>query len=133
MKQFNKTQVKEIEAFRDRLQDQRRVVEEAIEKAQGLINDAIEEANTLRENAAEFIRDLHGKGEDYIGERSDAWLESDAADSYRNWLDAIDTVANELEEEIGIDLIDVAQDQLEAIDSLANMLEEDNLPRAPEQ
>lgn len=131
MKQFNKTQIKEIEAFRDKLQDQRRVIEEALNKAQTIVNEAVADANTLRENAVEYLQDLQGKAEDYLNERSDAWQESDAGSEYQGWIDAIGNVISELEEEIDICLSDAVSEQLDEIEDASSKLEEDYLPRAP--
>ncbi len=130
MKKLNKTQIEDIEAHRAKLEDARRMVEEAISKAQAILDEAIAEVNEMREDAAETVREIYGKAEDFFEDRSDNWKDSDAGSSYADWMSAIDEAANTLEEELTIDIAGLASDELDAIEQWSGILEE--IPHAVE-
>lgn len=131
MKHLTKKQIEDIESHRAKLEDARRIIEEAISKAQAIVDEAIEEVNGWREDAVESIREIYGKTEDFFDERSDNWKDGDAGSSYMEWMGAIDEAATTLEDELSIDIAALASDELDAIEQWSGILEE--IPHAPDE
>lgn len=130
MKKISATHQKELDAIRGKLEDARRIAEEAISKAQGIVDEALAEINGMREEAGELLREIHGKAEDFFEERSDSWKEGDAGNAYYEWMDALDEAANGFEEEFTIDLESLADEALTELEELSAKIDE--VPLQPE-
>ncbi len=88
MKKFAKADTARIAELVQDLNDKASQVTSAIEAANAKVseaNEAIDAYNAVLEEVSSFRDDMVGKMEDYVGERSEKWQESDAASSYQDW------------------------------------------------
>jgi uncharacterized phage infection (PIP) family protein YhgE len=88
MKKFAKADVARIAELVQDLQDKASQVTSAVEAANARVseaNDAITAYNEVLSEVESFRDEMVGKMEDYVGERSEKWQESDAASSYQDW------------------------------------------------
>lgn len=76
MKSLSKSDRAKHKEFLDTLCEKRDLAEQAIEA----LNDVIEEAN-------EFRSDIVSQMDDYIGDRSEKWPESESGQTYTQWHD----------------------------------------------
>lgn len=92
MKKLTKTQEKEKAEHSSNLFDAHSAVEEAINKYNAILEAAKEDVeiavndfNEKLSGARTFCEQLVSDMENYEGERSDKWQESDAASSFQDW------------------------------------------------
>lgn len=130
MKRLDKTQKIDWTNHQKSINEARNALEQAIEKFNialaansGPVQAALEVLNEAVVNADTWRGEIADAMEEYAGERSDNWQESDAGSTYRGW---IDEWSNELEQ-IDLDLPEPLEvPDCEAADAL------EQLPETPE-
>jgi len=92
MKKLNKDQIAARDAHSTAINDAHSDLDDAInrfnalvEEAKGTVESATETYNQALDNARTFCAEIVSLMEDYEGERSDKWHESDAASSFQDW------------------------------------------------
>jgi predicted S18 family serine protease len=87
------------------------------------VESAASNLSEARTEAAQFRDDVVGDIESYVGERSEKWQDSDAAQSYGDWLDAW----------VSLDCSEVSIDPPEDIEPVDEIADEmDGVPREVE-
>lgn len=92
MKKLNKDQIAARDAHSTAINDAHSDLDDAInrfnalvEEAKGAVESATETYNQALDNARTFCAEIVSLMEDYEGERSDKWQESDAASNFQDW------------------------------------------------
>lgn len=114
MKKISKADSVELDKIVVELRDKKEALEEVASEYNKLLDDewdkveeALTEMNNAIEAAANWRKDIVGKIEEYVGDRSDAWQESDRASEYEDWKSAyeectLDILEIERSEEIDV-------------------------------
>lgn len=108
MKRLSKHELKQRDEFADALEKARDKVCDAVDDYNHKIaelwtpvSEALEAYNSIAADAQSWREDIVSQMDDYLGERSERWLESDAAQAYQEWKDSW--------ESLSIETFDVAQ------------------------
>lgn len=125
MKKLNKTQLEAKSTHSSDLFDAHAALEEAInkyntalEEAKDTVESAMSDFNEKAEAARSFCEEIVSEMENYEGERSDKWQESDAASSFQDWKGEWEGVSFD---ECDLDFaepLDVPENPQEMIDNL---------------
>ncbi len=70
----------------------------AIQEAESNICSAIEVLNSAIQEANEFKAEITDRQQEYMDERSEKWMESDAASEYEAWMDQWSEELEEIDE-----------------------------------
>lgn len=96
MKKISKTDqarideaLKECEAAATKLNGAVDAFNEVVEQHRGVVEEAVGEYNEKVDNLRAIYEDIHSEADSYMGERSDRWQESDAGQSYQEWIDQL--------------------------------------------
>lgn len=106
MKKFSKEHIGKLDDLVGELNAAWAEVEEEksqIELVLVTLNENITTYNALLEGIREFVEELAGTAEEYQGERSEKWAESDAGQAYQAWIDEIRNVGLDDVEAVNID------------------------------
>jgi len=94
MKRLNKDQSREKTEHAENIRKKYTELEEALAKynaaiveAKGPVEAAVEQLNGAIDDANQWMADITGQMEDYIGERSEKWQEGEAGSNYNEWKD----------------------------------------------
>jgi chromosome segregation ATPase len=112
MKRLNKDQSREKTEHAENIRKKYTELEEALAKynaaiveAKGPVEAAVEQLNGAIDDANQWMADITGQMEDYIGERSEKWQEGEAGSNYNEWKDQfaeLEQVELELPEELEV-------------------------------
>jgi hypothetical protein len=86
----------ELTAQRSKLEDDVRAFNEAIGTARAVLQSSVETFNEKVQTARGLIDDLHREREDEFNGKSEHWQNSDKGVDTKEWIDSIDTLAQEL-------------------------------------
>lgn len=117
---IKKQDQKNIESTLESLAISRRALEAAVATfneelttARAKLQEAVDHHNELAETVRGQIEDIHREMSEEFDNKSDKWQEGEKAEAVREWLDAVESMGNDLEDA--------------AIDSLPESLEMDDV------
>lgn len=116
MRSFTKNQIADLEAARNKIEDSKSAVIEALREAQRIVDVALKDLNEKREEAAELVEELRGKAEDYFNEKSEKWQESETGERYSSWMSAIEEVGITIQDDLSLDLEEIAHEEMDAVE-----------------
>lgn len=132
---ISKTDQKRINDAVDKFTDQKGKVDiavsdynEAVNEARGRVDDELSVLNDARSELAGILDDIHSEMQDQYDDMSEKWLEGERADPTQTWIDAIDEIKSEIDDDI---MIEEALDMEFDISDLETKLEE-GIPSEPE-
>jgi hypothetical protein len=104
MKKLSKEQAatlaRHVEALNSAADNVRVAVEvfnDAVQAAWAKVEEARDAYNDEVSAAADFADGIYGEQQDYFGERSEKWAESEAGEQYQSWMGQWEVVLDELE------------------------------------
>jgi hypothetical protein len=79
---------------------------ETMSEARGKVDDELAVLNELRDNVRGFFEDIHSERQGEFEDKSEKWQEGDRGEATRSWLDRLEEIASNVEEEIEMDTVD---------------------------
>lgn len=122
MKRLSKDDLKLRDELVQKLNDAKAGIETAYGEVNALLTGKVAEAvgkyNDVLTEVESFRDDLVGRMEEYEGERSDKWRESDAGSNYESWkADWENLAVDEVEVPVELDIPEVEHgDELDGLD-----------------
>jgi DNA anti-recombination protein RmuC len=121
MKRVTKADSEQLESFarclREKHEEITAILAEINSTISGELNQKIAEYNGILNDADELRNEIVGRMEDYSGERSEKWSESEAGENYTAWMQEWQDISlEEIEavDELTLDDFDEA-DEIEAL------------------